>query len=405
MKKTISRLLAIVMCLSLCACKASGDSTADPLPTMETTETPIEPVSTWNIKYTTDEFGDVTEDSVSVVEGLFEGSFSNTATSDGDLTAVVAFEKKDEYNHYMALIDLKEYNSTNATYLSSDTIKFKMKVGDKIIEDIMAGSPPNGSLCLGTAEYSWGGDFLYNALYEGEDVRCIITIGSSEYHFTVTSDNFNSVCNQNGYGLGAADLTMKEAVKILLDDYCSYNEYSGDWIGNNLDKLEQLDSDEIKQFLEGYFLEFSPTSGSYIPGYDDYVFPEWQIWQYSHSTNTKQLSASYDVDSIGMKVLINANENGQNISGYAGARKYKQSQGTPVGIPVENNTIAFVYSDSSQFAYQCYKITDNLFVLSYEDTNGGHSIRLLLRCSGFEEEDIRSAVLSALETELPLILN
>ncbi len=242
MKKAISLLFALAMCLSLCACGGSGDSTGS---LEENEKETSQQESTWNITYTTDEFGDVTEDSIAKISGVFEGSFSNTATPESDLTVIVNFEKRGNYNHYIASFDLKEYNKTNATYTSGEQITFKTKIGDEISEDVLVGSPPNGSLTLGAAEYSWGADDFYNALYEGKDVRCIITIGTSEYQFTATGDNFSSVCEQNGYGIAAEDLTVKEAVKILVEDYCLYNRYAGDWIKKNTDKLELMKTDEI----------------------------------------------------------------------------------------------------------------------------------------------------------------
>lgn len=422
MRKTLSLLLVIAMLLSMCACGASGDSTelsAQEVSTVEVEETPEEiiettpetepeptPESTWSIVHSTDEFGDVTEDSIPLIAGVFEGSFSNTATSDSDLTVVVNFMKKGDYNHYIALIDLKEYNDTNATYYSSDTITFKMKVGDEIIEDTMTGNPPNESVCLGVSEYSWGGDFLYNALYEGEDVRCIITIGSSEYNFTVTSDNFASVCEQNGYGLGAADLTVKEAVKIFLDDEGLYNSYAEEWLMNNLDKLKSMESDEIRELLEGYFVDLS-VGYTYVPEEPEYLFPNWNVYEYSHSTNSRQNMLDYSYSTDTMRAFIEAHKNGESVAGYAGWRISYDPHGTPIEMSIENNMLVIYYNSSylDKAEYRCYKITDDIFVLCNEARDGTLSISLYLRCNGYTREDVIAAVQYALEVSLPLIEN
>ena len=196
MKKILELLLTVILCLTLCACDESSNDI-------------------WSIKQTVDEFGDVTKDSVSVISGSVNGKFSNTATPESDLTVAVHFARKAQYNHYIVGFDLKEYNSTNATFLSSDQKLFKIKLNEEIITMNLSGDAPNGTLYLGTEDYGWSGDLVFNELLNGNDVRCIITIGSSEYNFMLESSNFASLCEENGYVAGATELTFKEAVGIF----------------------------------------------------------------------------------------------------------------------------------------------------------------------------------------------
>ena len=416
MKRIIALLMTLVMCLTLCAC-GSGIGSAD-IPTTEanisTNQETTEPEETteqeevsdpvWTSTLTTDEFGDVTEDSVTAISGTFYGTFSNTATSGSELTVDMSFIKKEAYNHYQIFVDLKEYNDTNAVYHSSDSVTFKMKIGGEITSISMQGKAPNGTLVAGSQQYGWGGDYLYNALYNGEDVRCIITIGSSEYNFTVTSDNFASVCEQNGYGLAPASLTVKEAVEIFVEDYCIYNEFAGEWMYNNLDKLELMDSEAIKQHLEGYFVEMSMDGGAFLAGNEDFAFPSWYVLHYSHSTNIAQCHASYEFNNSTMKLLINSYENGEKLAGYGGLRAYHKG-GSVREMSVANNLLTLVNSKGDATDYQFYRITDDFFVRCQKDENGLKPPTLLFRCDGYEVYDIYEAVDYALKIGLHLIEN
>ena len=96
--KKAAMVLTIVMVLSICAC--GGKETPTEVSTDATTASVTEPATTpsesqediygfWKVQKTVDEFGDVTEDSETVVSTVVDGSFSNTATSKGDLAVAV----------------------------------------------------------------------------------------------------------------------------------------------------------------------------------------------------------------------------------------------------------------------------------------------------------------------------
>lgn len=96
MKKAIFLLLVLVMCLSLCACGSGTDI-------QQNMDTPSAGGSAqvqgdkdsevWSLEFSTDDFGDVTEDSVPFLANIAQGSFSNSATGGSDLTVVTSFMK------------------------------------------------------------------------------------------------------------------------------------------------------------------------------------------------------------------------------------------------------------------------------------------------------------------------
>ena len=188
MKKTISLLLALVLCLSLCAC---GDTASEKNEVPEST-TPAS-AGLWSAEKMVDEFGDVIEGSMAIVQTPISGDFSNTATSSSKLTGYVFMYMTDGYPTF--LIRLLEYGDHQATYTSYDNLVFKVKIGDSIIEfHPVLGNPPNGDLMVYDST-----ETLYTALYNGTDVRCIAQIGNSKYNFTLYADNFANICDETGY--------------------------------------------------------------------------------------------------------------------------------------------------------------------------------------------------------------
>ena len=216
MKKAISLLLALVMCLSLCACGGGNDApeTTEPLseatqvPTTEAntepeTSIPVEVVpsldTSWVLDYYVDEFGDKTD--TPHIMCVIEGDFSNTATMSSDLTVVVFYDFKSEFPFSFRLL---EYGDHKATYLSDDEITLKMKVDGEVTTSGAFGLTPdevrtadlyglvtNGDLVFTSEDFTVG-DLLHTLLAkDAPDVRCIITIGDSKYNFTIPSAGFS----------------------------------------------------------------------------------------------------------------------------------------------------------------------------------------------------------------------
>ena len=215
MKKAIPLLLALVMCLSLCACGGGDDvpetTEATQAPTTEATEAPTEPETSipveaepsldtsWVLDYYVDDFGDKTD--TPYIKCVIEGDFSNTATMSSDLTVVVFYDFISEFPFSFRLT---EYGDHKATYQSRDEITIKMKVDgeytsttsfgivpDEVRTTELNGLAPNGDLSFKQNDWTVG-DLLHTLLAkDAPNVRCIITIGNSKYNFTIPSAGFS----------------------------------------------------------------------------------------------------------------------------------------------------------------------------------------------------------------------
>lgn len=203
MRNALPLILALVMCLFLCACGVNMAETSESTPE-SITEVPPEPelITNWDVGQIVDEFGDVVADSNSYITSPISGNFSNTATTDSDLDGYI-FLVPDENNlHYSVCFRLFEYENHIVTYLPSDeeNIILKTKVGDTITEYQLTGSSPNGDLILSNRDLEYyGADTFFETLYNGDDIRCIIYIGTSQYNFTVESSNFAIFCDEHGF--------------------------------------------------------------------------------------------------------------------------------------------------------------------------------------------------------------
>lgn len=362
MKKITALILAVIMCASLCAYGGGSSKSA------------------WSLQQTVDEFGDVTENSADVIAGTFTGTFSNTATQGSDLTVNVHFGRKAKFNHYIAGFELMEYNSTKATFLSSDSKLFKVKLNDEIITMNLTGTAPNGTLYLGEEDYGWAGDILFNELLKGNDVRCIITIGHSEYNFTLTSGNFTSICEENNCDEGATYLTFKEAVEIFLNDTGEYIEGAQNAIINNFEKFEILDSAAIKSALNKKFLEISVSS--YMP-VGDFAFPHWYGAEYSFAEGVKKNWVDFSADDDGIQKNINKGYFPHGYETYRCRYPFVKKPSSETKISVDNDLITFKYEKNS-FSYQCRKITDDIYLICVQEDNGSFSpARLLFSCESF----------------------
>lgn len=193
MKRNIVLLIMVICCLSLFGCKKEKD---DKNNTTENTTEEVILTTNWTTDYLTDDFGDTTNEKC--IYCICEGTFSNTATTDSPLIVYAYFDPinlgNDDYSGSLSF-RLLEYTNTKATYLSSDNIILKIKIGEQSYSEELIGSSPNGDVYL---YHDMGGsDFtseLYSpiqkALDNNEDVRCIIEIGSSSYNFTLSGEGF-----------------------------------------------------------------------------------------------------------------------------------------------------------------------------------------------------------------------
>mgnify|MGYP004516055927 FL=1 len=178
-------------------------------------------VGSWENTEVVDEFGDATGESA--IRSVVSGTFSNTATAESDLT-VMAFitmgvpaYSSDFISDNATLISntltyptsaynvqfrLLEYDKTPATHLKSDNMILKTKVGEDVEEYTLIGNEDNSDLLvnpviMGETGFERNGELLLKDLYEGNDVRCIVEIGSSKYKFTLESGNFQKIIDEN----------------------------------------------------------------------------------------------------------------------------------------------------------------------------------------------------------------
>lgn len=189
----------------------------------------------WIIDQSVDEFGDKTEGDAPVLKTPITGDFSNTATASSTLSGALFIQKVSQ--KYVAAFRLLEYGNTPATYLSSeeDELILKTKVGDEVKEFNLFGTAPNGDLYLGALNDE-DGNWFVDTLCGGNDIKCVIYIGSSKYNFTISSNGFSDACTAAGFGslvtkskLSASAATLYEYMKAnekeIQDNYYQHEYY------------------------------------------------------------------------------------------------------------------------------------------------------------------------------------
>ena len=214
----------------------------------------------WTLNQTVDEFGDVTEDSETIIQTSVEGTFSNTATTDAELTVNIAVYPQEYMNRIFPVMafDLLEYSKQSATFLDNSNKRILFKIGEEKEEHYLTGKSPNGNLYLSNNSdkayaFETTGKPLYKdsgfskiakSLYEGNDVKCIIYIDSSSYHFTISSSNFAAICDEIGFNAdpSAEDIGWK-AVNSYFDTY------------DYVQVLEKQNYNYEFYFRQGYYAE------------------------------------------------------------------------------------------------------------------------------------------------------
>ena len=141
----------------------------------------------WEEAYYVDEFGDNT--TVSYLRGIFEGTFSNSATSGSNLDVILFVDKQISADDYFR-IRLIEYGSHIANIDNDDDIVLKVKVNDAVYES-------ESFVVLENDIYfdmdSPAISKLITELEAGREISCIIDITSrfgngSNYRFKVDAN-------------------------------------------------------------------------------------------------------------------------------------------------------------------------------------------------------------------------
>ena len=307
-------------------------------------------IGSWENTEVVDEFGDATGESA--IRSVVSGTFSNTATAESDLT-VVAFitmgvpaYSSDFISDNATLISntltyptsaynvqfrLLEYDKTPATHLKSDNMILKTKVGEDVEEYILIGNEDNSDLLVNPVimdktGFERNGELLLKDLYEGNDVRCIVEIGSSKYKFTLEAGNFQKIIDENNLEKpldaegqeqrfkdqkAAAHLEKAESViKSKTDFIAAYvnhtdadNNYESGYyyFNGHADEFEDLTEEELSAIFPcrfRYYLVNPVLVGTLGAG---------ELYEYDAEGNTKLLGSYGLDDSYRTREEINPN--------------------------------------------------------------------------------------------------
>ena len=307
-------------------------------------------IGSWENTEVVDEFGDATGESA--IRSVVSGTFSNTATAESDLT-VVAFitmgvpaYSSDFISDNATLISntltyptsaynvqfrLLEYDKTPATHLKSDNMILKTKVGEDVEEYTLIGNEDNSDLLvnpviMGETGFERNGELLLKDLYEGNDVRCIVEIGSSKYKFTLEAGNFQKIIDENNLEKpldaegqeqrfkdqkAAAHLEKAESViKSKTDFIAAYvnhtdadNNYESGYyyFNGHADEFEDLTEEELSAIFPcrfRYYLVNPVLVGTLGAG---------ELYEYDAEGNTKLLGSYGLDDSYRTREEINPN--------------------------------------------------------------------------------------------------
>lgn len=239
----------------------------------------------WSVDQTVDEFGDITDSSDTLVRTPISGDFSNTATSSSELTGYVFVERYSGGTNTAFVFRLLEYGNHQATFTSSDVdegIVLKVKIGDTISEYPLTGEAPNGDLYL----LDYYGDRLFNLLYDGcEDIRCIITIGSSQYNLTIEYGNFADVCEEAFHISTDGVTSIQGALAAFFNRNMHGERYS--YITENIDEFPILTTDEIQDVIVSHWLTMSVETA---------VYDDWWVYEFSSDGIRSQVGRFVDAE-------------------------------------------------------------------------------------------------------------
>ena len=385
MKKTSCLILAFVMALGMVGC---GGSIREPAATAapEPTEEPSSEI--WTLQQTTDEFGDLTEDSIPVLCAEVHGNFKNTATNNSELFGTVFFSLDENSGHYTAGFSLLEYNRVAPTFSDNSEILLKVKINDSIIEFNPIGEAPNGRLFLGTERYDYNGDFLFDFLYMGLDLRCILVIDNSQYNFTIPCGNIKELCDNAGFPEGPCAITVKDAVTILLEDSGEKPNEVINCLSSHAEKMNPINYDEFLTSVNGLFLDIE---------LDDLVEignSSYPMWNVIHNYEGGfDIVASYSI-----------------TGNYSAERIFGAWQTPPhfKGFEEDGGLLAkpFAYGDGCTY-FKCYELTNNIYLLCKQEKEGSFTASdLLIRCyDATNNSAICSAINYAKDNEVRQILN
>lgn len=273
MKKLIALLLVLVMVLPLCACGSSSPAQETTVP-VETTAPEENETGIWSADYSTDEFGDVSYDSDIFLRGLISGDFSNTATSSSDLLGNVFISLNPGRTHFVVAFRLLEYGNHQAKFLDSNELILKTKIGNDVKEYTLTGFAPNSDLLLGIENMDDGDAFFQN-LYAGNDIRCIIYIGNSQYNFTVKSANISEAAEEvKQLAQAQVEANKINSVSGALNAILNHEKYGDryEYLTTHIEDFPVLTNEELSEVITNTWLRIT---------LDNYVYDDWWVFSFS----------------------------------------------------------------------------------------------------------------------------
>ena len=315
----------------------------------------------WSVQQTTDEFGDVTADSKEFVCATVQGTYENKEVADSQFNVSVNFIKRSDCNHYIVEFQLTENDSTKIQFDAS-YIHIKTKVGEMTEDFYLDYDESRGVLSHGHEELytvEYGGDYIFSNLYNGSDIKCIIAeFEDVLYSFELKSDNFKALCDSEGFTPGTGNITLRESVNALLQDKGVKIDESCDYLINKYETFDVVETEELKELLNGEFLQIS--LGSHEDG-----FCPWTLVEYSTTKNTREFLLCYDYS----EVVLNENYkyglpgNRDNFHGYETCRIIQGYKDIPDTITIEDNLIKL----DNSWKQEIRRISDNIFITTISE--------------------------------------
>lgn len=200
MRKILTMLLAIIVCLSMVACgqTSSKPETPETVATEPTTPPPTEPPKEihWTEEFYVDDFGDPTSDSY--IRGIFDGSFSNSATAGSELTVCFFMPKKmDSASYDMFTVRMLEYGSNRVSFIGCDEwdVTVKVKIDGVVTEDEVDYLLPD------TGEFAiQRGNKVFRAVLDALDsdkkISFVVTVGgygTETYRFDIDANGLEDI--------------------------------------------------------------------------------------------------------------------------------------------------------------------------------------------------------------------
>lgn len=147
--------------------------------------TAISSAQGWEETPTKDEFGDLTGGSV--LSQYCEGTFSNSATANSDLTVRISIQQE------ILMLDLYEYNQQPGAKLSREATlgKIKVKRADGTVEEYQAFAPDQGGLWFPPGYQMKFLDLVMDG--DGEEITVLIKeedfseYGTASYRFKMVT--------------------------------------------------------------------------------------------------------------------------------------------------------------------------------------------------------------------------